>query len=687
MVALKLGSSHRRHIILIVMLLLAIGLRLFYFVGIGINDDTEYSSSAFHIASGRKLSSYPIGSIDSARFGMILPVAFFYRLFGVNDLTSSLYPLFCSIFTILLAYMSAKILFSWEVAVGAALMLTFFPLDIVYCTQLVPTVPLACALTGSLLCFITGDRLYKSKQHYASRKANLCFLGSGLFIGVGWLINELFFLFWLVILLYLLFEWKFHVAYLFCVVGAVGVFLAESLFFKILTGEFWWRIKVVQSAIATYPTNTALSYYPITFFTIRNIDFSAGQGHFGFFWYLFVVSSFYLLIFRKKQIFFLLFGMWGILCYFQFGVNSLEGHLIAKWIRYMEMLLPFVTMIAGFAVMSFGKMGIAKWKGWVLLAVFLGTNVWFIPRVVEANRTFTRPLKQIAGFLRQLPDDKPIYLDAGAIGHVDIYLGRKRAVRFLEGSRFLAVQDAYVVLNGSRGIIENQEMRSRLPKYGKLPHSSWKLLTRIDAPVYGDVYPFIFYAPENTMPFRVDSSQGEEEDNSETLLEDRKHDVVCSSSKSLLDPAFIDIIRSSSYIFENEFLTCEMKLGSTPDHVAGHDFYIAYIWSLDLDQNPNTGYKTGGLGVEFNIRLAKNGAEDNWKVYMDDMTPDDAYEFRNATIGFSMKNTLIRVRIPTAGFSRFERFDWNSGTLLIGRTGQQSIDCHDQSQSDVFYGN
>lgn len=142
----------------------------------------------------------------------------------------------------------------------------------------------------------------------------------------------------------------------------------------------------------------------------------------------------------------------------------------------------------------------------------------------------------------------------------------------------------------------------------------------------------------------------------------------------------------SLYRSENEILNFEMSLGLAPENISGHDLYIAYIWSLGIDQNPDTGYRHGKLGAEFHVRLAKNG-DDDWRIYVDDMTPDDAYEFRNATPWFTMKNTLIRLQVPAEGFSLIENFDWGSGTLAISKKEPKSVVCYDRSwPDDVFHG-
>lgn len=678
-----------KHLLILGILLLALGLRLFFFVGININDDTEYCDSAFRIASGKGIHSYPIGSIDSIRFFMVLPVALFYWLFGVSDFTSSLYPLSCSILTILLAYLLAKTLFDWEVAVSTSLMLTLFPLDIVYCTQLVPTVPLACVLTGSLICFVKGDMVYGEGQKWSQKKGKLLFLFSGILLGLGWMINEPAPLFGIVILLYCFIKRRFRPSYFLFIAGALGVFMAESIFFKIMTGDFLWRFAVIHEEEKRVLTNTAMDYYPLAFFKVNNLDFSASQGHFGLFWYLFVGSSIYLLALRKRQPFFLLFGIWLILFYLQFGVMTVTGRPIAKWIRYMEMILPFVTMIVSFSLISFGRIGRARWKGWAVLLLFLLTDLWFIPNAVEANRALTRPMKLIAEFFRNEPDSKPIYIDAGAMGFVDVYLEKKRDIRNLEGSSFDAIQDAYVVINGSRGVIENKDMRSRLPWHGKIASPCWKLLEHIGAPVEsacGRKHPLIYYAPKSPGHFQATACCNNQDfnlTNSGSILRDPDKDLICYHSQKMgRYPSFVDIVRSS-ILRSGGVLMLEMELRGEPMDISMNEIYVAYLWFLDLDQNSDTGQKHGDVGSEFNIRLSRGNGD--WGLYVDDNNQNDHYELDKSLTSFEIENSIIQIRLPLKAFSVLNDFIWQVEASVVSMGVPGSIDCHDYGEHDLVY--
>ena len=95
-----------------------IGLRIWWFQGIGLNDDTEYADSAYRLASGFGIHQYALGSIDSIRFGMVLPVPRSTGLMGVSNVTSGIFPLFCSSLTMWLTYLLGRALFSQ--ATGAA---------------------------------------------------------------------------------------------------------------------------------------------------------------------------------------------------------------------------------------------------------------------------------------------------------------------------------------------------------------------------------------------------------------------------------------------------------------------------------------------------------------------------------------------------------------------------------------
>src|SRR5690349_19310022 len=81
---------------LIFILVSAFGL-IFYikgFDGLIFSDDFSYASYAHQLAIGRfKL----IDDLFNQRWGVFLPVSVLYRFFGVNDITTTLWPFLCYI--------------------------------------------------------------------------------------------------------------------------------------------------------------------------------------------------------------------------------------------------------------------------------------------------------------------------------------------------------------------------------------------------------------------------------------------------------------------------------------------------------------------------------------------------------------------------------------------------------------
>lgn len=66
-------------------------------------------------------------------------------------------------------------------------------------------------------------------------------------------------------------------------------------------------------------------------------------------------------------------------------------------------------------------------------------------------------------------------------------------------------------------------------------------------------------------------------------------------------PPFGDIQQAGIYKEETrEDLLFKMNLfGDIP---LNPDRYVAYIWGLDIDRNPYTGFRNGDIGVDYNVR-------------------------------------------------------------------------------------
>jgi len=147
-------------------LLLALALRLLFFVGMTRADDYNYAQAAYNLATG----SYQVsgGNLHhQARLSIVLPVAISFHLFGVNEYASELWPLLSSLGSIMVIFYLGKTLFDRTTGLVAALLLSFFPLEVLYSTQLLPDIIQPFLLALSALCFLKGHDTGDRKASYA----------------------------------------------------------------------------------------------------------------------------------------------------------------------------------------------------------------------------------------------------------------------------------------------------------------------------------------------------------------------------------------------------------------------------------------------------------------------------------------------------------------------------------------
>ncbi len=163
---------------LILIVVFAVLLRYNYFIGLNLNDDLCYVNLAHEVVEGRFRFN---GWIFAVRHMMHYPIAFFFWIFGVSDFSASLYILLCSLGGILVAFYIGKTLFNEKVALLAAFFMSFFPVDVVYSTTLVPDIPVAFFMGLSVCLFLYGERYGNSIYYYLS----------GVSIGLAWLVKGL----------------------------------------------------------------------------------------------------------------------------------------------------------------------------------------------------------------------------------------------------------------------------------------------------------------------------------------------------------------------------------------------------------------------------------------------------------------------------------------------------------------
>ena len=196
-----------------------------------------------------------------------------------------------------LTYLLGRTLFSQATGMLALILLATLPLDIVYSTQLVPTVPVATCWAISLLLLVTAER----ELRHDSRRAGMFAVLSGVALGVSWLCNESGPLFAVALVIWTVATGSSRKLLALAAAGALAVFLAECVAFRILCGSFWWRLNIIHLEEQRVLTNLAADYYPRALFRIRQLDFSSQEGHFGLLAYLFLASFPALLWSRSRR--------------------------------------------------------------------------------------------------------------------------------------------------------------------------------------------------------------------------------------------------------------------------------------------------------------------------------------------------------------------------------------------------
>lgn len=173
----NLSTSHIRFI-LSAIFVLALLVRVICFVGLIGSDDLNYNRAAYLLTTDAAVSHE---DHQTSRLGLLLPVAQAFKLWGVNEISSILFPFLC--FTLLywtLVVTVARFFGPW-IGIMAGVLYTFLPIEIFHATMLLPDLPSAAFLA------VSGSLLYWDHRHPAGqtpkKRAILLFLAGVLF---GW---------------------------------------------------------------------------------------------------------------------------------------------------------------------------------------------------------------------------------------------------------------------------------------------------------------------------------------------------------------------------------------------------------------------------------------------------------------------------------------------------------------------
>ena len=112
------------------------------------------------------------------------------------------------------------------------------------------------------------------------------------------------------------------------------------------------RISCILKTEAAVESNVDYWYFPKALFKIWNADPFNDQGHFGIIWYVFIVVTILAMLFRDKIAVSLALGCWLWMAWMQWGVQSPQGDPIAKYIRYISMIVPVQCLTFGAVLLA-----------------------------------------------------------------------------------------------------------------------------------------------------------------------------------------------------------------------------------------------------------------------------------------------------------------------------------------------
>ncbi len=234
---------------LALLLLFAFVLRVIFFHGIAPGDPFTYSDAAWGIAQGHWNPGYFYE--QTTRWAVLFPLAACYKIFGVREFSSALWPLLTSLGTVAVAYLLALHLKGERAALLAGIIVATFPLEIIYATQPMADCPLSFWLLLSLYCFVRGEAAETSK-----RKRWFFFI-SGIALALAYSTKFVAILIAPFFLLVLLWRRRIEWNWAWLGAGFLLVFAVEFVIFQQVTGNGLARLDLVLHDKASHAPITA----------------------------------------------------------------------------------------------------------------------------------------------------------------------------------------------------------------------------------------------------------------------------------------------------------------------------------------------------------------------------------------------------------------------------------------------
>ena len=373
--ARALTNVLKRHGLLLGVALIALGVRLYCYVGIGVEDDPGFVGCGWDLSRGM----LPALSDQALRRGTYMFAALLYYLTGnTSDLATQLPHLIMGVSTVVMSAAIGKRLFGPVAGLFSGLFLAFLPLHVGYSTRTMPEVPESfwgtCAL-AILVCCVDGE----------GRRRRGAAVAAGVCCGMGYLARETASVVLLAVagafVLDMVFDRTVRKARLCELLGAVGGFLivfgAETALNYKLSGDLLYRWHVVKRSQSLFYGVVDADFYLFyvktllhAFPTSTNDYWAPPSGFQG--WFILLAAPIFTIAGARGKARYVAVWFWTYVLFLSVGSTSFSSYYpIRRFPRYMIMFFPAASIMCGWLLGELWKLRAGRFRIGIVFCVGL----------------------------------------------------------------------------------------------------------------------------------------------------------------------------------------------------------------------------------------------------------------------------------------------------------------------------
>ncbi|MCX7982399.1 MAG: glycosyltransferase family 39 protein [Syntrophales bacterium] len=375
--------------------------RLAFFVG-GVrgSDAYAYAKYAYQIATGA-YDPTQVFSFYGFRYTVLLPTALSYKLFGVNDISSTIFPyLFSSLQAGFLFLLIDKFI-GRKTAIVASILIIFYPLDVIMANILGPDAFIPFFATTALFCYMIGQ----------DRRLPLLYALAGILMGIAYLARVTsIFLFFAVVFYHLIRREKLN-ALSWMLLGLLVPVAGEALYYYHRTGDpflHFHRLSVHDDLVKGINPDAIVSllFYPQVMF---GFDLT-GLAFYGPLWWLVILGIFFAWKRRSVPLLFLTIALVIPWLGFEFGRQNIrEMTPMMKNYNYLSLITAPAIAIAAYGVSSFFVDRGKKTFFISFLGIIIILNLYGSYRIMTNIKDDAAPYEVVAEFLHRA-EKRPVYV-------------------------------------------------------------------------------------------------------------------------------------------------------------------------------------------------------------------------------------------------------------------------------------